>query len=564
MVDGSNGSVVSHTAGSSPWTRPGVALTVLARRWARLVERWRCIAAVAAAVLLVASGIMAGSAGAATPPANDDIGGATGIGSLPFSATQDSLTATSASTDPTPSCGAPNGSSVWYSFTPSADETITASTSGGDGFPPIVTAYTGSAGATDASVLTEAACSTSNLQFNVTGGTTYYFLLGSFTPRPSFTFTVAAVVPPANDDIGGATGIGSLPFSATQDSLTATSASTDPTPSCGAPNGSSVWYSFTPSTDGLIQISTSAADGFPPVPTAYSGQAGAMAASVLTEVGCSTSLPLQVSATVGTTYYFMVGSNLPADTFTLQVTPAVPFAAPQIAAPGVVADTDPGLCTANVNFGGLSVTGNPTPTIEVSPWAISGGSFPVGATSVTVDAFNAIGFASTNFTVTVTDHEKPQIMTPGDISADATQANGAVVDYSTPTAIDNCPGVSVTTSPASGSRFKIGHTSVTVTATDASGNVSTSTFRVKVEGARTQLQQLASSVKGVGAGQTLEATVRIAEALRNHGRIEAVCQDLQTFELQVATQTPSLIDAGTAATLDAQAQQIRSVLRCRP
>jgi hypothetical protein len=390
----------------------------------------------------------------------------------------------------------------------------------------------------------------------------YYFMLSD--PAPSFTFTVQTIVPPTNDDISGATVIGSLPFTATQDSLTATSAPTDPTPSCGAPNGYSVWYSYTPATDGLIQISTSAADGFPAEATAYSGPARATAASPLTEVGCSTFLPLQVSATAGTTYYFLLGSNLPASTFTLQVSPGVPFAAPQITAPAVVADTDPGVCSANVGFGGLSVTGNPTPSVQVFPGSASGGNFAPGTTQVSVQASNALGFASTSFPVTVSDDEKPQIVTPADISIGATKSSGAVVAYPAPSVSDNCPGVSVSSSPASGSRFKIGRTTVTVTAVDASGNRSASTFVVRVGGAQAQLLQLAKAVKGVGVGQTLEVTVRMAEGQRDRDQVHAVCATLQTFELQVATQSPAFIDADTAVILDAEAQQIRSVLKCHP
>jgi hypothetical protein len=54
-----------------------------------------------------------------------------------------------------------------------------------------------------------------------------------------------------------------------------------------------------------------------------------------------------------------------------------------------------------------------------------------------------------------------------------------VVSYSAPTATDNC-GVSVSSTPASGSVFPVGTTLVTATATDTGGNVSTCTFTVTV------------------------------------------------------------------------------------
>src|SRR4051794_25620145 len=68
--------------------------------------------------------------------------------------------------------------------------------------------------------------------------------------------TVVGVMPAAadvardNDDIGAATVVtGPFPFTATQDNLAATQNPADPTPSCGAPNNFTVWYSYTPATD---------------------------------------------------------------------------------------------------------------------------------------------------------------------------------------------------------------------------------------------------------------------------------------------------------------------------
>jgi HYR domain/Fibronectin type III domain len=57
------------------------------------------------------------------------------------------------------------------------------------------------------------------------------------------------------------------------------------------------------------------------------------------------------------------------------------------------------------------------------------------------------------------------------ISVPAQDANGAVVNYTTPTATDNVdPNVTVNCSPSSGSPFPVGTTTVTCTAQDATGN----------------------------------------------------------------------------------------------
>jgi hypothetical protein len=56
-----------------------------------------------------------------------------------------------------------------------------------------------------------------------------------------------------------------------------------------------------------------------------------------------------------------------------------------------------------------------------------------------------------------------------------------VVNYPAPTVTDNCPGVgAVTCTPASGTVFPAGTTTVTCTAMDSVGNVGTCTFNVTV------------------------------------------------------------------------------------
>src|SRR6185503_16941282 len=110
-----------------------------------------------------------------------------------------------------------------------------------------------------------------------------------------------------------------------------------------------------------------------------------------------------------------------------------------------------------------------------------GSFFPVGTTTVTATATDAFGnTASCTFTVTVVDAQNPSITCPANITRnnDANQC-GAVVTYAA-TASDNCPGVNVGYSPASGSFFPVGTTTVTATATDAVGLTASCTFTVTV------------------------------------------------------------------------------------
>jgi subtilisin-like proprotein convertase family protein len=114
----------------------------------------------------------------------------------------------------------------------------------------------------------------------------------------------------------------------------------------------------------------------------------------------------------------------------------------------------------------------------------SGSFFPIGPTTVTCTA-RRLSFPfdtdSEAFVVTVEDREDPTITAPPNQtrSNDPNQA-GAVVNFPPPSASDNAPEVMVVCSPASGSFFPLGTTTVTCTATDASGNTASDSFTVTV------------------------------------------------------------------------------------
>jgi hypothetical protein len=145
----------------------------------------------------------------------------------------------------------------------------------------------------------------------------------------------------------------------------------------------------------------------------------------------------------------------------------------------ITRDNDPGQCSAVVSFS-IDATDNcPGATVAANP--TSGSTFPLGTTPVEVIATDASGNADTcHFNVTVNDTEPPVPQCPGDITQDNDQGEcGAVVSF-TIDATDNCPGVSVSSSPVSGSTFPLGTTPVEVIATDASGNADTCYFNITV------------------------------------------------------------------------------------
>lgn len=110
------------------------------------------------------------------------------------------------------------------------------------------------------------------------------------------------------------------------------------------------------------------------------------------------------------------------------------------------------------------------------------GPYPIGTTNVILTVTDSQGAQSqANATITVVD--PPPVIDPIQ-NVVATLPNGSAtsmpVSFPLPTATDNCPGVTVTTNPVSGSTFNVGTTIVTVTATDSGGNTSTATFSVTV------------------------------------------------------------------------------------
>gem|GEM_PF-3392249 len=105
------------------------------------------------------------------------------------------------------------------------------------------------------------------------------------------------------------------------------------------------------------------------------------------------------------------------------------------------------------------------------------GAYPVGTTNVTWTGYDFSGNTNTcSMTVTVTDDEAPVIAgCPGDITS-----CGAVVNWTEPTASDNCGLLSFTSDYQPGSTFPPGTTKVTYTAKDIHGNTSTCSFNVTV------------------------------------------------------------------------------------
>jgi len=155
---------------------------------------------------------------------------------------------------------------------------------------------------------------------------------------------------------------------------------------------------------------------------------------------------------------------------------------PSITCPANVSVTAAaGQCGSNVAFTVSANDACGSVTNLVSTPA-SGSAFPVGVATVTSTATDNSGNTSQcSFTVTVTDTQAPAIACSSNLILNAPAGqNSMVVNFPAPTVSDNCPGATGSCSPASGSTFPLGTTTVTCTARDSSSNQSTCSFTVTV------------------------------------------------------------------------------------
>ena len=149
-----------------------------------------------AAVLALA----ATPAASAAPPANDDFDNATIIAALPFTDSVDVREATAAD-DPATFCSFGAAIfTIWYAYTPPTNMRLNMNTLQSPGVSSSgVSVYTGSRGN-----LTEVNCTTSGgglHAFDVTGGTTYYFMVWSSDAAVVMQFDLSELLPPPSIDL---------------------------------------------------------------------------------------------------------------------------------------------------------------------------------------------------------------------------------------------------------------------------------------------------------------------------------------------------------------------------
>jgi hypothetical protein len=180
------------------------------------------------------------------------------------------------------------------------------------------------------------------------------------------------------------------------------------------------------------------------------------------------------------------------------------------------ASVTPGRATASGN--GVTITGP------------SAGFYPLGDTAVTYMATDSSGATDSCTThIKVVDTTPPSLSCPSNRALAANPDGTATVSF-TATASDIAGPVTVASSPASGSAFPVGTSTVTVTAKDQSGNTSTCSFTVTVKPtAESICNQTLRDVQGSDKYKALPQSLRDAIDTR----VRAACHTLATITAQL-------------------------------
>ena len=129
---------------------------------------------------------------------------------------------------------------------------------------------------------------------------------------------------------------------------------------------------------------------------------------------------------------------------------------------------------AAVDFAAPTATDVVSGSLTASCSATPGSTFALGTTTVSCDATDAANNTTTKtFDVTVQDTTAPAVTAPVDLDIEAPTGADALVTFDATVTDAVTSGLTAACSPASGTRFALGTTSVTCTATDDAGIVQT-------------------------------------------------------------------------------------------
>ena len=324
----------------------------------------------------------------------------------------------------------------------------------------------------------------------------------------SFTVTVEDTTPPTVDVPGNITTPATRPVGRGRDVLRLCLGHrrrSSPSVSCSPPSGSTFPVGTTTvnctATDahnntGSGSFSVTVQDTTPPVVTVpgnmtvpATGPGGAVVTYTASAVDAIDPTPTLVCTPpsgstfpLGTTTVTCTATddsgNSASASFTITVKDSTP---PTLTVPGDMTSEATGPGGAVVTYTATASDNvDPNPTVSCAP--PSGSTFPITTTTVSCTAKDSSGNTSApkTFTITVRDTTPPTVTVPGDITQEATGANGAAVSFSASASDIVSGNITPTCTPGSGSVFPIATTNVTCTATDGKGNSASATFRVTV------------------------------------------------------------------------------------
>ena len=329
------------------------------------------------------------------------------------------------------------------------------------------------------------------------------------TPPTSFSVTVRdttgpAVSVPGDMTLEATSGAGrDVTFSASaSDAVDGGGLSASCTPSSGStfPLGQTTVNcsaTDTHSNTGAASFKVNIVDNTPPVLSLPGNQSASTSNSGGTAVSFSASANDNIAGSVPVSCSPSSGSNFPIGTTTVNCSANDGHgntAGGSFTVTVTLTDTTPPNVTVPADITGEATSGNGAAvsfsssaqdnvdgSLPTTCSPSSGSTFPLGATTVTCHATDAHGNTGTDtFKVTIRDTTAPTVTAPADITREATSSGGVTVTFSASAtdAVDG--GLSAPCSPASGTTFGLGSTTVTCHATDAHGNTGNDSFTVKV------------------------------------------------------------------------------------
>ncbi|MGI0049878.1 MAG: HYR domain-containing protein, partial [Nitrososphaera sp.] len=179
----------------------------------------------------------------------------------------------------------------------------------------------------------------------------------------------------------------------------------------------------------------------------------------------------------------------------------------------------------------------------------SGSTFPLGTTTVACSAADSSGNTGTaSFTITVRDTTAPALSLPSSMTLEATSSSGRVVTF-TATATDIVDGSRpVTCTPASGSTFPLGTTTVACSATDTRGNTASGSFSITIRDTTAPTVSITSPANGVTVQGAISIIASATDSAAGVAKVEFYVDGIlkstdTTFPYSYSLDTTSLSNA---------------------